>query len=68
VICLSWYKPRLDQRFPPIFTTKSRGPNSVEGELDLLVSNPELREALTAELSTKIREVLDRLEREAVSK
>jgi small conductance mechanosensitive channel len=37
-------------------------------ELDLLVSNPELREALTAELSTKIRELLDRLEREAVSK
>jgi small conductance mechanosensitive channel len=68
VICLSWYKPRLDQRFPPIFTTKSRGPNSVEGELDLLASNPELREALTSELSTKIREVLDRLEREAVSK
>jgi hypothetical protein len=32
------------------------------------VSNPELREALTAELSTKIRELLDRLEREAVSK
>jgi hypothetical protein len=32
------------------------------------VSNPELREALTAELSTKIMEVLDRLEREAVSK
>jgi small conductance mechanosensitive channel len=62
------YKPRLDQRFPPIFTIKSRGPNSVEGELDLLVSNPELREALTAELSTKIRELLDRLEREAVSK
>jgi small conductance mechanosensitive channel len=62
------YKPRLDQRFPPIFTVKSRGPNSVEGELDLFVSNPELREVLSAELSTKIRELLDRLEREAASK
>jgi small conductance mechanosensitive channel len=63
VICLSWYEPRLDQRFPPIITTKSRGPDSVEGELDLLLSNPELREALTSEPSTKIREVLYRLER-----
>jgi small conductance mechanosensitive channel len=62
------YKPRLDQRFPPIFTVKSRGPNSVEGELDLFVSNPELREVLSAELFTKIRELLDRLEREAASK
>jgi small conductance mechanosensitive channel len=62
------YKPRLDQRFPPIFTIKSRGPNSVEGELNLFVSNPEQREVLSAELSTKIRELLDRLEREAASK
>ncbi len=62
------YKPRLDQRFPPIFTVKNRSTNSVEGELDLLVSNPELREALTSELSAKIKELLDRLERDAASK
>jgi len=62
------YKSRLDQRFPPIFTIKNRGPNSVEGELDLLVADPELREALTAELSAKVKELLVRLEREVASK
>ncbi len=60
------YKAHLDQRFPPIFTVKNRGPSSVEGELDLLVADPEQRETLSRELTVKIKEVLDRLEGEAV--
>jgi len=55
------YKAHLDQRFPPIFTVKNRDSNSVEGELDLLVADPEQRETLSRELAVKIKEVLDRL-------
>ncbi len=55
------YKAHLDQRFPPIFTVKNRDSNSVEGELDLLVADPEKRETLSRELAVKIKEVLDRL-------
>ncbi|MEM1946490.1 MAG: mechanosensitive ion channel family protein [Candidatus Caldarchaeum sp.] len=58
------YKVHLDQRFPPIFTVKSRGSSQVEAELVLLVARPEIRETLAAELGSKIRERLDDLSRE----
>jgi small-conductance mechanosensitive channel len=62
------YKAHLDQRFPPIFTIKNRSSNFVEGELDLLVADPERREILSRELAAKINDVLERLAGEAASK
>ncbi|MEM0383659.1 MAG: mechanosensitive ion channel family protein [Candidatus Caldarchaeum sp.] len=55
------YKAHLDQRFPPIFSVKSRGSSQVEAELDVLVAKPEMRDVLAVELASKVREVLEKL-------
>ncbi|MEM3095391.1 MAG: mechanosensitive ion channel family protein [Nitrososphaerota archaeon] len=55
------YRNRLDQRFPPLVTVKHRGQSEVEMELILLVAQPERRDELVAELSTRIAELIDRM-------
>ncbi len=55
------YRHHFDTRFPPVFTVRNRGETSLNGELDLILAKPELRETLSMELASKIKEVLERL-------
>ena len=51
-------KLHLDERFPPILTTKSRGPQSTELALTVMIRQPGEREVIATEINQRIGEVL----------
>jgi small-conductance mechanosensitive channel len=54
-------RTRLDARFPPVLTTKSRTPTSTDLTLTLMLRRPEDRDAITVEANKRFTEVLDRV-------
>jgi len=52
---------RLDPRFPPVLTTKSRTAQSTDLALTLMLRRPEDREAITVEVNKRLAELLERL-------
>jgi small conductance mechanosensitive channel len=58
---LSKLKTRLDPRFPPVVTTKSRTAQSSDLTLTLMIRRPEDRDAITAEANKRLTELLDRV-------
>jgi small conductance mechanosensitive channel len=50
---------RLDQRFPPVLTTKARSATSTELTLTLMIRRPEDRDAISAEANKRLGEVLE---------
>ena len=53
-------RARLDRRFPPLLTTKARGPQSADLVLTLMLKQPEERDALVTEVNKRISETLSR--------
>lgn len=49
---------RLDDRFPPILTTRVRSPQSTELTLTLMIRDPGDREAIVADVNQRVDEVL----------
>jgi small conductance mechanosensitive channel len=58
---LSKLRMRLDPRFPPVLTTKSRTPQSTDLILTLMIRRPEDRDAVTLDVNKRLAEVLERL-------
>jgi len=54
-------RTRLDPRFPPVLTTKSRTPQSTDLVLTLMLRRPEDRDAITVEANKRLAELLDRM-------
>ncbi len=52
---------RLDPRFPPVLTTKSRTAQSTDLVLTLMIRRPEDRDAITLEVNKRLAELLDRM-------
>jgi small-conductance mechanosensitive channel len=52
---------RLDQRFPPVLTTKARTPQATDLILTLMLRRPEDRDTITVEVNKRLGEVLDRV-------
>ena len=52
---------RLDPRFPPVLTTKSRTPQSTDLVLTVMIRRPEEREALLAEVHQRVAEAQERV-------
>jgi small-conductance mechanosensitive channel len=52
---------RLDQRFPPVLTTKARSAQSTELLLTLMLRRPEERDMITAEVNKRVLEVIERV-------
>jgi len=50
---------RLDKRFPPVLTTKARGPQSTELALTVMIRRPEERDALVSEINKRIAEAME---------
>jgi small-conductance mechanosensitive channel len=57
---LSKLKTRLDPRFPPVLTTKSRTTQSTDLVLTVMLRRPEDRDAITAEANKRLSELLER--------
>ncbi|MCI4331411.1 MAG: mechanosensitive ion channel family protein [Thermoplasmata archaeon] len=53
---LSKLRTRLDRRFPPVITTRSRTPLSTELTVTVMIRRPEDREAITLEVNKRIME------------
>lgn len=58
---LSKLRIRLDPRFPPVLTTKSRTAQSTDLVLTLMLRTPEDRDTITAEVNKRVAEVLQSL-------
>jgi small conductance mechanosensitive channel len=58
---LSKLRTRLDPRFPPVLTTRSRTPQATDLALTLMLRRPEDRDAITAEANKRLSEVLERV-------
>lgn len=56
---LSKLRTRLDRRFPPVLTTKSRSQQSTELTLIVMLRRPEDRDTVTVEVNKRLTEVLD---------
>jgi small conductance mechanosensitive channel len=54
-------KPHLDSRFPPVLTMKSKGPQSTELSLSVMVRRPEQRDAIMADVNKRIAELMETL-------
>ncbi len=54
-------RARLDPRFPPVLTTKSRTPQATDLILTLMLRHPEDRDALTLEVNKRLAELLERM-------
>jgi small-conductance mechanosensitive channel len=52
---------RLDQRFPPVLTTKSRTAQTTDLLLTLMLRRPEERDAIIAEVHKRVVEVIERV-------
>jgi small conductance mechanosensitive channel len=57
---LSKLKTRLDPRFPPVLTTKSRSPQSTDLVLTVMLRRPEDRDAITAEANKRLSELIEK--------
>ncbi len=57
---LSKMRLRLDRRFPPVFTTKSRTPQASDLVLTVMVRRPEDRDPVLAEVNTRLTETMER--------
>jgi len=55
------YRANFDHRFPPMFTVKKFGQSSVDAEIELVVANPENRDALISELTGRISALVDQM-------
>jgi small conductance mechanosensitive channel len=51
-------KLHLDRRFPPVVTTKSRGPQQTELVLTVMIQRPEERDAIVTEINKRISEIM----------
>jgi small conductance mechanosensitive channel len=51
---------RLDRRYPPVFTLKSRSAQSTELVLTVMVRRPEDRDPVLAEVNTRLTEAIER--------
>jgi len=51
-------RPRLDERFPPIITTRRRDGGTVEILLTLRIKDPSVREEVVAEINRRVSEVM----------
>jgi small-conductance mechanosensitive channel len=57
---LSKLKTRLDPRFPPVLTTKSRSTQSTDLVLTVMLRRPEDRDAITAEANKRLSEMIEK--------
>jgi small-conductance mechanosensitive channel len=58
---LAKLRMRLDPRFPPVLTTKSRTAQSTDLVLTLMLRRPEDRDAITVEANKRLAELLERM-------
>lgn len=58
---LSKLRNRLDQRFPPVLTTRTRSAGSTDLTLTLMLRRPEERDAITMEVNKRLTETLDHM-------
>lgn len=56
---LAKLRTRLDRRFPPVLTTRSRSPQATELTLIVMLRRPEDRDTITVEVNKRLTEVLD---------
>ena len=57
---LSHLRLRLDRRYPPVFTLKSRSAQSTDLVLTVMVRRPEDREPVLAEVNLRLTETIER--------
>jgi len=57
---LSKMRHRLDRRYPPVFTTRSRSAQSSDLLLTVMVRRPEDRDPVLAEVNTRLTEAMER--------
>ncbi len=55
---MSKLKIHLDRRFPPVLTMKSRGPQSTELTLTVMIQRPEERDAIVTEINKRVSEIM----------
>ncbi len=58
---LAKLRTRLDRRFPPVLTTKSRTPQSTELILIVMLRVPEDRDTITLEVNKRLSEVIEQV-------
>lgn len=51
-------KLHLDKRFPPVVTTKTRGPQNTELILTVMIQRPEERDTVVTEINRRISEIM----------
>ncbi len=56
-------KHHLDDRFPPILTVKNKGAKTTELTLTLMVKEPETKEAIISDISSKVPEIQERMKK-----
>lgn len=56
-------RAHLDDRFPPILSTRSRTPQSTELALTVMIRDPAERDAVAAEVNRRVSDVLKSLQR-----
>lgn len=57
-------KLHLDERFPPILTVKNRDQRSMDLVLTLMVKEPSRKEAIISDISSRVAEIVERMQRE----
>ncbi len=55
-------KLRLDKRFPPVLTTKSRSPQSTDLVLTVMIRSPEERDAIANEINKLVAEIIQKMQ------
>ncbi len=63
---LSHLRLRLDRRYPPVFTLKSRSAQSTDLHLTVMVRRPEDRDPVLAEVNLRLTETMERARGSAV--
>jgi small conductance mechanosensitive channel len=56
-------RQHLDQRFPPIMTVKRREAKTSEITLTLMIKEPGMKEAITSEISSRVAEIIERMQK-----
>lgn len=56
-------KHHLDDRFPPILTVKNKGAKTTELTLTLMVKEPETKDAIISDISSKVPEIQERMKK-----
>jgi small conductance mechanosensitive channel len=57
-------KLHLDERFPPILTVRNRDQRSMDLVLTLMVKEPSRKEAIISDISSRVAEIVERMQRE----